>query len=149
MSSSTSTQPSDAVFSVHRQWLLIWLRSDWHTGGVDYRAGSLLAADYEESLAGTAQLKVVLKPDTRTAVKHYGGTRDRLILVTLADVASRVEVITPGSWRREPMAGIPENTTTSIHDADDLGDETLLVSSGFDTPPRLLHGPADGLLQPI
>jgi prolyl oligopeptidase len=141
--------PSDAVFSVHRQWLLIWLRTDWHTGGVDYRAGSLLAADYEEFLAGTAQLKVVFEPDAHIAVSHYGWTRDRLVLVTLADVASRVEVITPGDWRREPLAGIPENTTTSIYDTDDLGDETFLVSSGFDTSARLLHGPADGPLQPI
>ncbi|MGH3635957.1 MAG: S9 family peptidase, partial [Mycobacterium sp.] len=55
--------PSDAVSLVHRQWLLIWLRTGWHTAGVDYRAGSLLAADYKEFLAGTAQLKVVFEPD--------------------------------------------------------------------------------------
>ena len=141
--------PSDAVFSVRRQWLLIRLRTDWRTGDVDYRAGSLLAADYEQFLAGTASLTVVFEPDAHTAVKHYGWTRDRLVLVSLADVASRVEVITPGSWRRQPLVGIPEHTTTSIDSIDDLSDEVFLVSGGFRTSPQLLHGSAEGPLQPI
>ncbi len=36
--------PTDAILSIHREWLLIELRSDWLTGGAEYRAGSLLAA---------------------------------------------------------------------------------------------------------
>lgn len=141
--------PTDATVSVHRQWLLIELRTDWFTGSASYAAGSLLAAEYEEFLAGTAELTVVFEPDEHTALNHYAWTRDRLAVVTLADVASRVEIVTPGSWERRPVADVPANTNTVVVAADDLGDEIFLDSSGFDTPSRLLHGAAGGPLQQI
>ncbi|MGV0624349.1 prolyl oligopeptidase family serine peptidase [Mycolicibacter minnesotensis] len=157
--------PTDASVSVHRQWILIDLRSDWDTGTASYRSGSLLAADYEEFLAGTAQCSVIFEPDAHTALHHYAWTRDRLVLVTLHDVASRVEVLTPpghsddpvtpglrssqGDWHRRPIAEVPANTNTVIAAADDTGDEIFLDSSGFDRPSRLLHGSVNGPLTEI
>lgn len=141
--------PTDASVSVHRQWILIDLRTDWDTGTASYRAGSLLAADYDEFLAGTAQCTVVFEPDAHTALHHYAWTRDQLILVTLHDVASRVEIVRPGDWQRRPVAEVPENTNTVIAAADDTGDEIFLDSSGFDRPSRLLHGPVGGPLTEI
>lgn len=141
--------PTDASVSVHRQWILIELRTDWDTGTASYRAGSLLAADYEEFLAGTAQCRVVFEPDAHTALHHYAWTRDHLVLVTLHDVASRVEVVSPVDWQRRPIDAVPPNTNTVIVAADDTGDEIFLDSSGFDRPSRLLHGPAEGDLTEI
>jgi prolyl oligopeptidase len=141
--------PTDATVSVHRQWLLIELRTDWVTRTASYTAGSLLAADYDEFLAGTAQLRVVFEPDEHTSLLHYAWTRDRLVVVTLADVASRVEIVTPGSWQRRPATDVPTNTNTVIAAADDTGDEIFLDSSGFVTPSRLLHGAVDGRLEQI
>jgi prolyl oligopeptidase len=141
--------PTDATVSVHRQWLLIELRTDWFTGAAAYTAGSLLAADYDEFLAGTAQLHVVFEPDEHTCLYHYAWTRDRLLVVTLADVASRVEIVTPGNWAREPVPGIPAATNTVIAAADDTGDEFYLDSSGFDIPSRLLRGTVDGPLEQV
>jgi prolyl oligopeptidase len=141
--------PTDASVSVHRDWLMIELRTDWHTGTADYTAGSLLAADYEEFLAGTAELSVVFEPDEHTCLHQYSWTRDRLVMVTLADVASRVEVVTPGSWTRAPMPGIEDSTNTVIVATDDTGDEVFLDSSGFLTPSTLLHGSVAGELKPI
>ncbi|MEI6252905.1 MAG: prolyl oligopeptidase family serine peptidase [Mycobacteriaceae bacterium] len=141
--------PTDATVSVHRDWLLIELRTDWHTGTADYSAGSLLAADYEQFLSGTAELSVVFEPDEHTCLHQYAWTRDRLVMVTLADVASRVEVVTPGSWTRSPMSGIESSTNTVVVAIDDTGDEVFLDSSGFLTPSTLLHGPVDGELTAI
>jgi prolyl oligopeptidase len=141
--------PTDATLSVHRQWLLIELRTDWLTGTASYTAGSLLAADYDEFLAGTAQLRVVFEPDEHTSLLHYAWTRDRLVVVTLADVASRVEIVTPGTWQRRAVTDVPANTNTVIAAADDIGDEIFLDSSGFVTPSQLLHGPVDGPLEHI
>jgi prolyl oligopeptidase len=141
--------PTDATVSIHRNWLLIELRTDWLTGGVEYPAGALLATDYDEFLAGTARLQVVFRPDEHTCLNHYVWTRDRLMLVTLADVASRVQVLTPGRWEAEPVPALPENTNTVIVAADHLGDEIFLDSSGFDSPSRLLHGNAGGELTEI
>jgi prolyl oligopeptidase len=131
--------PTDASVSIHREWLLIEPRTDWTVGGLTYRAGSLLAAGYDEFLSGTAQLQVVFEPDEHTCLHQSAWTRDRLLLVTLADVASRVEVVTPGTWLREPVTGIPAATNTVIVAADDTGDEFFLDSSGFDQPSQLLR----------
>jgi prolyl oligopeptidase len=132
--------PTDAGVSIHRDWILIELRTDWTVGATTYPAGSLLAANHDEFLSGTAELRVVFEPDEHTALNHYAWTRDRLLVVTLADVASRVEIVTPGSWQREPLAGIPAATNTVIVTADDHGDEFFLDSSGFETPSRLMRG---------
>ncbi|MCV7345202.1 prolyl oligopeptidase family serine peptidase [Mycolicibacterium rhodesiae] len=139
--------PTDASVSVHRDWLLIELRSDWETGTASYRAGSLLAADYDEFLSGTAELAVVFEPDEHSSLHQYSWTLDRLLLVSLVDVASRVEIVTPGSWTREPVAGVGDNTIIVATDPD--GDEIFLDSSDFITPSRLLHGRAGGELTEI
>jgi prolyl oligopeptidase len=141
--------PTDATVSAHRNWLLIELRTDWDTPSGIYRAGSLIAADYDEFLAGTADLRVVFEPDDHTSLNHYAWTKDKLVIVTLADVASRVQTVTPDSWAIEPVPGIPDNSNTVIVDIDDLGDEIFLDYSGFTTPSRLLHGPVDGPLELI
>ena len=141
--------PTDAKVSVHRNWLLIELRTDWDIGADTFAAGSLLAAEYDKFLAGTADLHVVFEPDEHTSLHHYAWTRDKLIVVTLADVASRVEVVTPQTWTATAVPGIPENTNTIVVDTDDLGDEIFVDSSGFDTPSRLLRGPAEGPLEEI
>src|SRR5829696_2830024 len=94
--------PTDATVSAHRNWLLIELRTDWYTGSDTYRAGSLIAADYDEFLAGTADLQVAFEPDDHISLNHYAWTKDKLVIVTLADVVSRVETVTPGSWAIEP-----------------------------------------------
>ncbi len=134
---------------VHREWLLIDLRTDWSVGATTYRAGSLLAANYDEFLAGTRELQIIFAPDEHTCLHQYAWTRDRLLLVTLADVASRVEIVTPGSWKREPVSGIPAATNTVIVAADDTGDEFFLDSSGFDNPSRLLRGTDGGAPEQI
>ena len=136
--------PTDAGIALHREWLLIRPRTDWAVGTTIYRPGSLLAAKYEEFLAGTAELSVVFEPDEHTSLESYTWTRDHLILVILVDVASRVEVVTPGSWERAPIGGIPSNTNTVLVDADEYGDEMFLDSSSFDSPSRLLWGHAGG-----
>lgn len=139
--------PTDASLSVHREWLLIELRSDWLTRTASYRTGSLLAAKYDEFIDGTAELAVVFEPDEHTSLHQYSWTLDRLLLVTLVDVASRVEIVTPGSWTREKLDGLGGNTV--IVSTDEYGDEIFLDSSDFITPSRLLHGTAGGELTEI
>ena len=137
--------PTDATVSTHRDWLLIELRTDWD----GHRAGSLLAADYREFLSGTKNLTVVFEPDARTSLHQYSWTRDQLVVVTLADVSSRVQIVTPGSWTSTELAGVPANTNTVIVTADADGDEIFLDSSGFVTPSQLLHGTAAGPVRPV
>ena len=69
--------PTDATVSAHRQWLHIRLRTDWHRDDVKYAAGALLIADYDEFLAGTAELLGVFEPGERTTVRQGVWTREK------------------------------------------------------------------------
>ena len=145
--------PTDASLQTHREWLLIELRTDWFTGARTYAAGSLLAAKYDDFIDGTCDLNtdlaVVFEPDAHTCLHQFAWTRDKLVIITLVDVASRVEIVTPGTWERQPVPEIPANTNVAIAAADSLGDEIFLDYSGFDSPSRLIHGAAGGPLSEI
>lgn len=132
--------PTDATVSLHRQWLLIELRSDWYINSTTYRAGSLLVADYAQFLNGTADIEIIFEPDARSSLYQYSWTQEQLLLVTLVDVTSRVEVVTPGQWTRQPVTGLGNNTHTVIVDADEHGNEIFLNSSTFTIAPQLMHG---------
>ncbi|WP_191496032.1 prolyl oligopeptidase family serine peptidase [Mycobacterium simulans] len=125
--------PTDASLSIHRDWLLIELRTDWTRGSTTYAAGSLLASDYNEFVAGTAELIVVFEPDAHTALYQYSWTRERMLLVTLADVASRVEIVTPGTLGDDPLRPASPRLRSS---PGPLGDDPLRPAS-----PRLRSSP--------
>ncbi|MEV1330918.1 prolyl oligopeptidase family serine peptidase [Micromonospora costi] len=142
--------PEDADVDVHREWLMIRLRSPWAVGEATYPAGALLAARFDAFLAGARELVVLFQPDARTALNGYAWTRNHLILAILADVRSRLEVLTPGEpqWRREPLAGVPLDEHSWIVETDpDLGDEYLLASEGFLQPATLRLGRIGGAVE--
>lgn len=139
--------PEDASITVHREWLLIELRTEWTIGDTTYPAGALIATGFEDFLSGAREFDVVFEPDARTSLSQFAWTLDKLVLVTLHDVATRVSIVTPGTWTAEPAADIPPATNTVIVDIDDDGDEVFYDSSGFTTPSRLLRGTAGGPLE--
>ncbi|MEV0807222.1 hypothetical protein [Micromonospora sp. NPDC050200] len=144
--------PEDAEWDVHREWLLIRLRSPWAVGGVTHPAGALLATRFDEFLAGGRELAVLFRPDDRTALSYHVWTRNHLILATLVDVQSRLEVLTPGEtgWRREPLAGLPDDDQSWIVDTDpDHGDAYLLASAGFLQSATLRLGQVGGAVEAL
>jgi prolyl oligopeptidase len=132
--------PSMGSIASHGQWLVIPVATDWVRGDITYKPGTLLAADFEEFVAGTAELRVIFESDAHRFFQAGMLTKDHLVVLSLQDAVSRVEVVTPGTWQAAPMSGVPDNTSTRIHAVDDFSNEIFLVSSGFDKPPRLLHG---------
>jgi prolyl oligopeptidase len=138
-------KPADANASVHREWLLVELRSPWAVGGQTYPAGALLAADFEKFLAGDRTFHVLFAPGPRTSLVAFAGTRRHLLLTTLDNVRSRIEVLAfrDGTWRREPLPGVPEAGTASVSAVDDIeSDDYLLVTSSPLTPSTLSLGTA-------
>jgi prolyl oligopeptidase len=135
--------PDDAIAGVHRQWLLIELRSEW-TVGQTYPAGCLLAADFDEFMARgpDADLGVLFAPDERTSLAGYSWTRNHLILDVMRDVVSRLSVLTPAQdWRAKPLTGTPPLCSVSAWGTDsDTDDEYLLDVNGFLTPSTLAIG---------
>lgn len=141
--------PTDAKFAVHRQWIMILLLSSWTVGDATYEPGTVLIADYEQLLAGTAAPRAVFEPGGNDFFAGGAFTGDRFISIKIRDVATVVEVVTPGEWTFAPLVGLPENTNTNLAAIDQFSDEIFLISSAFDTPPRLLHGPSTGPVSEI
>jgi prolyl oligopeptidase len=132
--------PADAGWDVHRDWLLIRPRSPWTVGSVTYPAGALLAADFDRYLAGGRDLEVLFRPDDHTSLESWTWTRNHLLLVTMTDVKSRVDILTPdpAGWRRRPVPGTAGLDHTWIVDSDADNDDSYLISStGFLQPPAL------------
>jgi prolyl oligopeptidase len=134
--------PDDAMVGVHRQWLLIELRSEW-TVGQTYPAGCLLVTDFDEFMArGPGELRVLFSPDERTSLAGYSWTRHHLILDVMLDVVSHLSVLTPvDDWRATPLTGTPPLCTASAQGTDShTDDEYLLDINGFLTPSTLAIG---------
>ncbi|MFY1698852.1 prolyl oligopeptidase family serine peptidase [Solwaraspora sp. WMMA2101] len=144
--------PDDAEIDLHRQWLLIELRSPWQAGDVTHPAGAVLVTPVDEFLAGKRELTTVFAPTEHTAFSYHAWTRNHLLLVTLTDVRSEITVLTPGDdgWQRRTLPDAGGFDHTDIADTEpDLGDEFLLDTSGFTRPPTLLHGSVDGPVRPV
>lgn len=135
--------PRDASTDVHREWLLITLRSPWTAGGRTYPGGSLLAAKFDEFMAGKRDLTVLFTPGETTSLSGFSWTRHYLLLDVLDNVVDRLEVLTPqaGAWTREPLAGAPALSEAGASGVDpEESDDYLLTVSGFLQPTSLRHG---------
>ncbi|XVV09178.1 prolyl oligopeptidase family serine peptidase [Actinoplanes sp. CA-131856] len=135
--------PENADFSLHRDWMLIQLRSPW----LGHPAGALLAIDFVRFLAGDRDLTLLFRPDDRTSLSSFTWTRHHLILVTMTDVRSHVEILTPDEpeWRRRPLPDAGDFASTWIADSDpDRDDSYLVCSEGFLQPATLSLATAGG-----
>ncbi|HEY3717692.1 MAG TPA: prolyl oligopeptidase family serine peptidase [Jatrophihabitantaceae bacterium] len=135
--------PGDADIDVHREWLLIRTRSPWVVGGREYPAGSLLVAAVDDYLSGRRDLTALFEPDTHSALGYHAWTRHHLIVQSLVNVRSRLEVHshTEDGWRRRPLPGVPDLGHTDVVDTDPYAsDEYFLQFSGFTEPNTLRRG---------
>nr|WP_243042256.1 prolyl oligopeptidase family serine peptidase [Dyella sedimenti] len=135
--------PNDANSEVHREWLLVEPRSDWTVGGRTYKSGSLLAAKFDDYMAGKRDLTVLFEPTDTTALDGYSWTRHQLILNVMDNVVNRLEVLTPGpgEWKRESLGGAPQLSTIAAAGVDDdASDDYFLTVTGFLQPTTLYYG---------
>jgi prolyl oligopeptidase len=138
--------PDDASTSVQREWLLVRPRTPWTVEGVEHPGGSLLAARFDAFMAGDRSLTVLFAPDEHTSLSGYAWTRHHLILSTLSDVKTRLEVLTPpasgeGGWARAPLPGVPEVSEADVVATDpDVSDEYFLDAQSYVEPSTLRRG---------
>jgi len=133
--------PLDAEPSLHREWLTVKLRSAWTVGGKTYAAGSLLAAKFDDFMAGRRDFAVLFQPSATTSLEDATWTRNRLVLNVMDDVKNRLSVLTPGTWKAEPLKGAPAMGTTSVSAVDEeASDDFFMVTRDFLTPDSLYLG---------
>ncbi len=136
--------PNSAQKNVHRQYLMLELRDAWTTGGKTYPAGALIAADFDQFMAGGRDFTVLFEPTAHAALSSYTWTKNHLLLNVLEDVKNRITVLTPaknGAWAREPLVGAPAFGTISLDAIDDeASDDYFLTVTDYLTPTSLMLG---------
>nr|WP_269759290.1 hypothetical protein [Variovorax sp. E3] len=138
--------PDDSNTDITREWMLIEPREDWTVAGRTYASGSLLAAKFDDYMAGRRELTVLFEPDDTTALDDHSWTRHHLILNVMHDVVNRLEVLTPpsngsGEWARVSLGGAPALSTIAAGGIDeDENDDYFLTVSGFLQPTTLYIG---------
>jgi len=120
------------------------LRTPWKVDEKTYPAGTLLAAKFDDFIAGKRAFSVLFNPSARVALSSYSWTRHHLILNLLDDVRSRVETVTPqadGSWLHEMVPGAPVFGSVGMRGSDpEHSDEYWLSADGFLQPASLSRG---------
>jgi prolyl oligopeptidase len=162
--------PTDVNLSAHREWLLFRPQQDWALDGETYPAGSLLAAKFDDYLAGSRDLLVLFSPDAHTSLQSWSWTRNFLLLNLLRDVSSEIRVLDPsmpassapavaaggavtdsasGAWASSLLDACPPLHDVNAYAVDDedegpadggAGDDFWLVATGFTTPSTLMRG---------
>jgi prolyl oligopeptidase len=157
--------PTDVNLSAHREWLLFRPQQDWALDGTTYPAGSLLAAKFDDYLAGARDLLVLFTPDAHTSLQSWSWTRNFLLLNLLRDVSSEIRVLDPAArvpsgsagpagpasaaWASSLLDACPPLHDVNAYGVDDedegpadggAGDDFWLVATGFTTPSRLMRG---------
>lgn len=137
--------PADAELDTHREWMLIRLTSDWEVGGKKYLAGALLAANFDDYLAGKRELQLLFTPTVESGLSNYSKTRDYLILSILNNVVNRLEVLIPqdGYWQRRPLDRPADMSIISVDSIDEESNAYFLTVSGFLQPTSLYAGNLD------
>lgn len=139
--------PDSAEKTVHRQWLMLELREPWTHEGTSYPAGSLLAAHFDDYMAGKRELTVVFAPDERSSLAGFGATRDHYYINVLEDVKNRVYLVTPDKhgWKRTPLPHLPPFGTIGITAVDDEESNAFFMTvTDYLTPTSLYLGEIGG-----
>lgn len=139
-------KPADADVDTFGEDLLLTLKSDWTMGGTRYPAGSLLAENLEQYLAGQRRLVRLFTPTARRSLDSFSPTKHYLVLNELDNVHSRPEVLKfdDGKWTpaaRQP--DVPHLATVDIDGIDaDESDDYFETVEDFLTPSGLYLGTA-------
>ncbi len=131
--------PEDAKLQgVFNDRLLVSLRSDWAVGDKTYRQGALLSIGLSEFLQGSRGFEILFEPSPRTSLASVVSTRNRLVLLILDNVRSRLQSLSPGDqgWtRREfPLPGLGHAGIVSV---DRYNDHVAYTYADFLTPTAL------------
>jgi len=132
--------PNSANKGVKRQWLTLELRDPWTVGGKTYAAGSLLATNFDDFMAGKREFDVLFEPTESTSLASFSWTKSHLVLNVLDDVKNRLSVLTPSAqgWKRSEFVGAPAFGTLGVSAVDDdESDAVWLTATDYLTPTTL------------
>lgn len=131
---------NDAQTLVFREWLLIEPRSEWTVGDKTYSAGSLLAAKFDDYMAGDRTLTILFEPTDTQSLYDYFWTCHYLVLNVLDNVKNHLYLMRPrpDQWTFEPIFTGSEHATIESYPNDPQHDDKFFtIVCDFLTPTTL------------
>jgi prolyl oligopeptidase len=115
--------PAHHNVMVHRDWLLVNLKSEWRAGDRVYAAGSLIVIDFQKYLAGERNFVPLFEPSERRFLDGYCAGGDTIALRILDNVRTRISLarFADARWTITPVSGFPELATVEIAPLDFTG----------------------------
>src|SRR5690606_9044735 len=132
--------PNSAQKAVHKDWLVLELREPYEAGGKTYAPGSLIAANFDDFMAGKREFTALFEPDEHSSLAGITWTKDHLVLNVMEDVKNRLSVLTPGKveWTKSDFTGAPTIGTVGVGAVDaDESNDVWLTATDFLSPTTL------------
>jgi len=132
--------PESAEVRTAGRTLYARLREDWEPVGVEYKAGTLLAIDFEAFLKGSRKFEVLFRPAPRVSLEAFAPLKSMVLLTLLDNVSGRLVEVKRGAtgrWiaREVKVPRLMEVTAAALDRRE--GDEYELRLRGFTTPTTL------------
>jgi prolyl oligopeptidase len=150
--------PDDVEYSgIFKGHLLLSLRSDWQAAGEVFKAGCVVAVDWEEVTGGSAptRISIVAEPPANGSIEAVSSTRDEVLVGMLDNVTGKLIAAAPGQdgWTHRqidlPPGGSLHVTMADDHTAlamvnheDFLNPRTLYLLDGAAAPRAIKALPA-------
>lgn len=108
--------PETADTQLAARMLYLRLREDWKPAAAGFKAGTLLAIDFERFLGGARDFEVVFTPGERVSLASFSPMKTMVLLTVLDNVASKVVEARrgrDGKWTQREVA-TPKLATISV-----------------------------------
>lgn len=130
--------PSARVVDGFNGRLVLWLREEWKTGGMDFPVGAVVIADPAALRGGPGKLDLVAAPAANATIEAVEVAAAGILITSLENVRGRLLRFVPegASWRRE-VVPLPDNGSVTVTSVDQSGGEALVQFETFLTPPAL------------
>ena len=135
--------PEDIELSgIFNDVVILQLKSDWETGGKNFKQGSVISIAYNDLITGKNSFELIVAPDERSSVTEISTTKNMVLVNMLNNVKSELYAFSwNGKWKKEKIDA-PEFGNITLGSADEKSDKTFFWFQNFLEPSSLYYGDA-------
>jgi prolyl oligopeptidase len=130
--------PLDADVNLVRDQLVVYVRKPWTIAGTTHAAGTLIATNLDDFLAGKRQFQTVVDPGERETVNGVSATKDYLLVSMLNNVQGELRRYSyaNGRWSHETVPA-PEMGSIRLSSTSPFSNRYFFTYSGYTQPTTL------------